>query len=433
MGGDTVLRDRRIRSTIAATIVLGLVFFVFRVINPMLAVLRPQPLADFSKLSEADWSQDVAYLARQLPRFHKNAFAKIDRSAFQAAVTALQDDLPSLDSEQIAVRIMQLVAMIGDAHTQAIAFSPGTARYPLAVEWFKDGLYVTRAAPGAEQALGSKVVGIGSMSTADAFSAVASIISHENDYWLREMSEQYLIDPQILRVLGIAPTSESAKYTFEDANGRCFELDLQSLEPGAAASWSDAPAVQPLYRQRRNENYWFKYLAESRTMYLKYNACVNGAAFAQLAQQLWDAVDRNQTDRLVIDLRGNDGGNSSIFRPILVGIVTRSSLNQRGKVFAITDRGTFSSGMLNAIELRGQTKALIYGEPTGGRPNSYGEVRAFYLPNSRIRITYSTKYFMTQAEDTPSVMPDVTVELSSADYFAGRDPVLEAILASGQK
>ena len=69
------------------------------------------------------------------------------------------------------------------------------------------------------------------------------------------------------------------------------------------------------------------------------------------------------------------------------------------------------------------------GEPTGGKPNTYGEVRTFELPNSKLVVAYSTKYFrLIKSADPPSVIPDQLIETSSADYFAGRDPVLEFVL-----
>ena len=43
-------------------------------------------------------------------------------------------------------------------------------------------------------------------------------------------------------------------------------------------------------------------------------------------------------------------------------------------------------------------------------------------------VQYSTQYFETDPSDPPSMMPDVILEVSSADYFAGRDPVLDAAM-----
>lgn len=91
-------------------------------------------------------------------------------------------------------------------------------------------------------------------------------------------------------------------------------------------------------------------------------------------------------------------------------------------------RNTFSSAELNAEELKTKNGAILIGSPTGQKPNAYGEVQAFELPHSKIKIGYSTKYFYRSDEDPESLMPDVLVEQSSEDLFSGRDVVLEAAL-----
>ena len=44
-------------------------------------------------------------------------------------------------------------------------------------------------------------------------------------------------------------------------------------------------------------------------------------------------------------------------------------------------------------------------------------------------MSYSTKSFQMVEGDPPALIPDIHVVVSSVDYFAGHDPVLEAVLA----
>ncbi len=67
--------------------------------------------------------------------------------------------------------------------------------------------------------------------------------------------------------------------------------------------------------------------------------------------------------------------------------------------------------------------------PTGGKPNAPGEVGILVLPNSRLSVTYSKRMWrLIHGADPPAVEPDVAVAVSSSDFLAGRDPVLEAAL-----
>jgi len=85
--------------------------------------------------------------------------------------------------------------------------------------------------------------------------------------------------------------------------------------------------------------------------------------------------------------------------------------------------------MLHANDFQLSTQAILIGEPTSGRPNSYGELGNFTLPNSGLRVNYSTKFFRLRPnDDPPAVMPEILVEYPWAAYLSGRGPVLETAL-----
>jgi tetratricopeptide (TPR) repeat protein len=75
---------------------------------------------------------------------------------------------------------------------------------------------------------------------------------------------------------------------------------------------------------------------------------------------------------------------------------------------------------------------VFVGEPTGGRPNHYGDARRVTLPNSGLEVSISTLYWQDGGpmDERPWVPPDIAVDVAGADYAAGRDPVLEAVLAT---
>jgi hypothetical protein len=83
---------------------------------------------------------------------------------------------------------------------------------------------------------------------------------------------------------------------------------------------------------------------------------------------------------------------------------------------------------LNALDLRKETPAIVFGEPSGGKPNHFGEVQAMRLPESGLTVSFSTKYFQVVPGDPEAIVPDVLVEHTFADYRAKSDPVLDAAL-----
>lgn len=186
----------------------------------------------------------------------------------------------------------------------------------------------------------------------------------------------------------------------------------------------------PLYLQNRNKNYWFEYLPEDKALYVNYNACANSPnlSFRVFTEKVFVATLDNPVEKLIIDLRNNGGGNSLIFRPFLKKIQNHPRLNDPERLFVVTGRRTFSSAILNALELKNNTKATFIGEPTGGKPNHYGEVRMMQLTNIGLNVSYSTNYFEYSKVDTASFIPDILIEPSFDNYFDGKDAVLESIL-----
>src|SRR5262245_41222124 len=86
--------------------------------------------------------------------------------------------------------------------------------------------------------------------------------------------------------------------------------------------------------------------------------------------------------------------------------------------------------MVNAIDFRKETNAILVGEPIGERPNSYSANDEMTLPNSRLVVSYSTRYYKFLEEDAPAVQPDKRIDPNWADFQAGRDPVMEMWTAS---
>ena len=68
-------------------------------------------------LSHEQWHQDLAFLARELPKRHANAFHFISRERFEAEVDQLNGKLDRLNSDEIYVGMNRIVNLIGDGHT----------------------------------------------------------------------------------------------------------------------------------------------------------------------------------------------------------------------------------------------------------------------------------------------------------------------------
>ena len=134
----------------------------------------------------------------------------------------------------------------------------------------------------------------------------------------------------------------------------------------------------------------------------------------------------------MVDLRRNGGGDNTTYRPFRIALAEMAHAHP-GSVRIIAGPATFSAAGNFVTDLQvGPERAGIrlVGEPPGGGLDMYGDVRVVTLPSSRIVVLVSSRYHeRAPGDDRLQIEPDVPVELTWADYAAGRDPVLEAALA----
>ncbi len=397
--------------------------------SPLSAAATPEERAAF-------WREDLDALVEGLPAKHKNAFFRTGRDEFEAAAADLRRRIPQMRDHEIAVGFMSLAAMLGDGHTRAggDAAPVPFGFYPIDFYWFTDGLFVIRAPAGERDLLGCRLARIGETPAEEAVRRVSAVFPFENDSQLRQNVMRWLRSPEVLHATGVAAAPDRATFVLRGDAGAEREVPLAPSDPardGDLASL-DLPegTLKKYLAKRRPESYWFEHDESAGLLYCRYDRCRDdpGRSVAAFADELLTYVDDHPVERLVVDLRRNGGGDSALSRPLIDGIARRPAVNRDGRLFVLIGRGTYSSAQLNANEFRRRTRAILVGEPTGQKPNAYGEVRHFRLPHSGMEIQYSTKYFRTDDADPPSMMPDIQVAPAYADYAAGRDVVMEAVL-----
>ncbi len=377
------------------------------------------------------WQEDIDELAAKLPQLHINLFFKSSESDFKQDIQKLKDALPNIKDEEVIWRLSQIVASVGDAHT-ALRFQTRIA-FPFTLYWFKQGIYAINTVPEYREILNCRLTKVNFLPIEKVIEALKRGISHENLAQIKNSAPYYITMPEYLYGANLIPAKDSAVFTFENELGQQLQVNISAASLKTQPQWILSNTDEddlPLYRQNKDKYYSFTYLNNQKTMYVLYNSCriIQGCPFKDFVNEVFEHVDSHPVERLIVDLRNNGGGNSAIFFPFLQELKQREDLNQKGKLFVILGRRTFSSAVLNALHLKNQTQALFFGEPTGGRPNHYGEIRNIMLKHSRIQVSYSTKYFTHSQQDTDSLHPDFIVEISISDYLNRKDPVLEQIL-----
>jgi hypothetical protein len=401
--------------------------------------LAAAPAPDDSTARTSRWQEDLDFFARQLPARQIDFSQLMPGDKFERSVAELKREVPQLSDQDILFELMRIVAGLGVAHT-GVAFGSikdfNVRTYPVQMQWFSDGLAVVAATPEHQEALGCRVVRIGSLTPEQAEAAVAPYIPHENNAWLHAQSPRYLNLVELMQREKIADANGRLQLTLAKAGGGEFTLEIRPAGRGQSSrkmvKADDAlPIPAGLKRKHPGASYWFEYLPDTQTLYLQYNKCANETnnPFTGFAKALFAFADAHPVQRVVVDLRFNAGGSSSIVKPLVEGLKSRPALNAQGHLYVLIGSQTFSSGVFAVMDFRTDLHALLVGEPTGNKPNHYGLQQNFALPNSRLMVHYSARHFRLMPDaDPPTVEPDIMAPTSLADFLAGRDPALAAAL-----
>lgn len=382
------------------------------------------------------WLEDINYLSSELPQKHKNLFFQKSKVDFFKEIADLKADIDSLNDYEVKLQIAKIVASIRDAHTSVPL--PINLLLPLELYWFSDGIYVISSPLEYSDILHRKIIKVNEIAIEEVINVLSSIISFENEAYLKSQLPKYFPAIELLYDLGLVNDIDSLELTYEDENKNIRTLEIKSLplrESKEKLSLIKNDLLHssnlPIYKRNSDKYYWFLYIDTSNIVYFKYNACRDmlPTDAVTFCKELMQFIEENVVEKLIIDLRNNFGGNSLLLDDFIEYIKHCDKLNKKGNLFVIVGRETFSSALLNAFSLKENTSAIFLGEPTGGKPNCYGEVERFSLKNSGLTVCYSTKYYRIIEDDTlASFLPDVDIELSIQNYVNNTDPYFEYII-----
>ena len=424
----------------------------FLVLVMTLALASAAACARAASLDPAAWRGDARFLVAAVDSIHPQPYRWKRRAAWDSAAADLERRLPTLRYDQAVAGFSQLLGMLGDGHsrlgqlglashsrpTLAPLPGPGFDRaYPVECEVFADGLWIVRATSAHADLLGAHIVAIDGRPVAVAVAALAPLIPTDNPMWTLNVLPVFLRSPGYMSAAGLArePTAP-LRLTLADAGGRRREAVVPPERQDSTARWiaADADVRVPLPLTRRLPGpFAYVDLGDSaRTVFARIREIVDEPGQERLAQfvaRLFAHLDSLGSRRLILDLRGNGGGNNYLNQPLVHALIQRPALDRTGRLFVIVDRGTFSAAVSLAADLERETHALFVGEPTGGAPNAPGDPARVTLPASGLVVRISTVFWQGSDPRDPRgfIAPDLPVMPTWVDWFGHRDPALAAI------
>jgi len=391
------------------------------------------------------WSEDLDFLAREIPANHANLFHAMTRASFDSALSGIRDRLPSLARHQVIVELEKLAARIGDGHSNVSPWRDTVIAFhslPVAFYRFADGYRIRAATQQQRALLGARVTHIGPRSIAEAESLVAQLVSRDNAMGIWLFAPWLMQMPEVLHALGLAKDPNAVELSLEqDGRTRKVRLTPVGRFPNYSGdtdrSWNARPgwvdlrdrSPAPLWLSRTTELSWFTPVPEQKLLYCQLNQIQQREEppAAMMARAI-AAADSMGAERFVLDLRLNSGGNGDFNRDIVRALV-KSRFDEKGRLFVITGRRTFSAAQMLISDLAKWTHPIFVGEPSSSRGNHYGDSKRLVMPNSKITLRVSTLWwqYWDPRDQRPWIAVDLPAPLTAKAYREGRDPALEAV------
>jgi hypothetical protein len=381
---------------------------------------------------------DGSVLGEAIAAWHPHPFRCVAADEFAARVDAAARQVAVGDRSVAVVELMRLAALLGHRNGHTVIFpadeNPDPLHlYPIALYEFEDGVFVVASAVDRDL-VGFELEAVAGLPVEELLARLEPLVARDNEWTVRARRPLYLVTAEVLRGLLQAP--ETTPFDLRGPFGSVRVV----LDPVPAPQWyarlRDAfPAwdtrlprrTELMFRGGRDRPHWTATLRNGDAAYVAYE--LTRGELTGFAGDVEALVGQHGIGQIILDLRLNGGGDNTTYGPLLE-VLERATQELGKQLRVLIGRSTFSAAMQLAVDIERRTPAQFVGEPTGGSPNHYGDAGQVVLTDSRLVAYVATLSWTTAGEGDERLMlePDLPVPVRSADYFAGRDPVLEAAL-----
>ena len=385
----------------------------------------------------AAFRDDLAFLARELPKRHKNAFHYTSRAQFDAAVAELNSRIPTIDRDHFTVGVMRIAAMIGDSHTRAHLPLSQQRPFPIAIRRYGDDYRIVQVPPGLERALGTRILEIDETPANRFESLLAPLVAqNENATFIPAWVNLLLQQAPVLHGAGIIANADTARFRLEKDDGTELPIDLRAVSASEFSNVAWIPIAKPTRLQQIAEamrapvpTFSFTWIPSARAVYANVKSMAN---VGRPARQLFALIRERQPEKVIIDLRQNPGGNYFHgLHGLIEPIAKLAAINRKGHLFVLIGPLTGSAAVINAAQFHTKTQAILVGEAIGTKPSEYSELKNMTLPNTGIIVGYSVRFYDFAYNAENVVAPDHEVKPAWEDVKHGIDSALEWCLQYG--
>ncbi len=383
------------------------------------------------------YQQDLHELYSTLPSAHKDFFQGRDRKPFQDFYEQAVAAAPAMDVGQLYYTLRKLASFAQDSHTSVGLTQELVQLFhaiPAQMAYLEGAWHLGVLRDSDLSLLGARVEAINGVPMQEVEELASALFGHDNEVWFRHSLAGQLNLTELYTYLGIAKgATDEVVLTVVPLHEREEQkLVLQPVKAGEYGNLSFVTLNRNLPETGPSRSYYRALLLDGDSvLFIQYNVCAENPEFpiADFVGAVSQLIQEKKIPKVIIDLRYNGGGDSRVFEPMIASL---KQMQQREglSIDVLIGENTFSSALMNAKQCKQRLDCRLVGTPTGGSVNHYGEVKHFTLPHTKLPVFYSTKYFVMDKSYTgTSLLPDLYLETRIEDLLAGRDTVVDTLLA----
>ena len=379
-------------------------------------------------LSGMQAAEDLDFIVNRLRERHPACISNLPPAVQKVyeqeyAELSQSTEVTVLSLWQSASRVL---AQLKDAHTRVQPYYEDTGILPLIFSWEGQRLICS----GGEYD-GYTVNMIGGVSVSQLFERFQGMFSYELDAWARHVFTSRINRSDYLALLGIN-IGQGVEIFLERQNDGSTIKKVFMLQKNEVA----IPVVKETfceYSVDRNSDVGIFTLRQ----------CIFDKTYKSALEDFFTSVRNEGVHSIIVDLRGNPGGNSLVANEFIRylsvesyqdvnSIVRFGTINWKnqtgqqknqqagcvfsGNVYVLTSTDSFSAAVDFATLLSDNGLCVVVGETPGNMPSSYGDVLHFQTPNALLAFTVSYKYFMRPDESKSNLplLPDVQISANDA-------------------
>ena len=377
--------------------------------------------------------EDLNYLIKMLECNHLDIYFNVSKSDLNNYINYIKENILINNDYQfmyIIKKVIKKLSGIYDSHTRAMF--QNNKLLPIKIKVIKDKVYIIKTLDEYKNICYSEITHINGISMNNLISELEETISYSTREWLIKNIQDDLIKFNSLKMLPSIGDAYSIDLTIKKNN------NINSIKFDCNKDYQKIT--------NDDKNYTFEIIDD--VLKINYTSCIEKKKNQML--DFINDINTNVNNRIindvVVDLRGNVGGNDTIIKPLLEYLK-----NNFTNIYSLQDGGIFSGGRFALFDLKNIGSRTI-GTNIGTQANCFGNLKKFNdksyfeLPNTKFKITCSTRFYyldnglikFTSDKKELSILkknkkilepiyfePDYYVEEDINDYKQGIDSYME--------